>query len=304
LCRLADAVTPERFAQGLRFLMARAGGKPSVHTGQVAGVICSIARHYVGVEQAQLERLDKVRCRATPKASGMTARNRERLRPFDDPQRVRDLLGLPARLLGEVRRAGAPTPRLALELQAAVAIELLIMVPVRIKNLAALRVGAELLRGRRGAMTLALREGDTKNGAPLEAVLPPETVRLIELYLSDYQPLLAAQPSAWLFPARDGQGPKTEGALRERIQRCIRERCGLAMHPHLFRHLAGKLTLDAQPGAYGQVRDILGHKSVNTTTLYYAGMEAKGALRRYDEHVLRLRDGAASPPRGARRRRA
>jgi integrase len=186
-----------------------------------------------------------------------------------------------------------------------VAIELLIMVPVRIKNLAALRIGVDLLRGRRGAMTLALREGDTKNGAPLEAVLPLETVRLIDLYLSDYQPLLAAQPSAWLFPARDGQGPKTEDALRQRIQRCIRERCGLAMHPHLFRHLAGKLTLDAQPGAYGQVRDILGHRSVNTTTHYYAGMETKGALRHYDEHVLRLRGSSdAVPSRGTRRRRA
>ena len=96
-----------------------------------------------------------------------------------------------------------------------------------------------------------------------------------------------------------------EDALRQRIQRCIRERCGLAMHPHLFRHLAGKLTLDTQPGAYGLVRDMLGHKSVNTTTSYYAGMETKGALQRYDEQVLRLRDGeASSPPRGARRRRA
>ncbi len=52
------------------------------------------------------------------------------------------------------------------------------------------------------------------------------------------------------------------------------------------------------------MRDILGHKSVNTTTSYYAGMEVKGALRRYDEQVLRLRDGDASPPQGARRRRA
>ena len=50
------------------------------------------------------------------------------------------------------------------------------------------------------------------------------------------------------------------------------------------------------------VRDMLGHKSVNTTTLYYAGMETKGALRRYDEQVLRLREGEASPPRAARRR--
>ena len=77
------------------------------------------------------------------------------------------------------------------------------------------------------------------------------------------------------------------------------------MHPHLFRHLAGKLTLDAQPGAYGQVRDILGHRSTNTTTHYYAGMETKGALQHYDEQVLRLRGSSdASPSQGARRRRA
>jgi hypothetical protein len=50
---------------------------------------------------------------------------------------------------------------------------------------------------------------------------------------------------------------------------------------------------------------MLGHKSVNTTTLYYAGMETKSALRRYDEQVLRLRDSSdALPSPGARRRRA
>jgi integrase len=195
-----------------------------------------------------------------------------------------------------------PTPRLALEMQTAVAIELLIMVPIRIKNLAALRVGASLLRDGRDGITLVLRGSDTKNGVALEAALPPDTARLIDLYLATYQPLLAAQPSTWLFPARDGQKAKTEDALRQRIQRCIREQCGLAVHPHLFRHIAAKLTLEAQPGAYGQARDILGHKSINTTTRYYAGMETKRALRQYDEYVLRLRAGDAGGDRSGRSR--
>ena len=41
-----------------------------------------------------------------------------------------------------------------------------------------------------------------------------------------------------------------------------------------------------------------------TLTMKFAGMETKGALQRYDEHVLRLRDGDALPLQGVRRRRA
>ncbi|MGG5812485.1 tyrosine-type recombinase/integrase [Falsiroseomonas sp. CW058] len=307
---LADAVVPERAKVALLYMRARNGGQWSRHIHHVACMVVAIARHHVCTDPKTLERLRSFRSHVRPEAPyGMTARNQRRLMPFDDPRRVRDLLALPAQLLAEVRRAGTPTRPLALRVQAAVAVELLLMVPMRMRNLVSLRVGTDLLRGRDGGgLTVVLREEDTKNRVPLEASLPPETVRLVEIYLATYQPLLCAGGgSAWLFPRRDGEGRKSDDALRDLIQDTIRKRCGLEVHPHLFRHIAGKLTLDAQPGAYGQVRQILGHRSVDTTATYYAGMEGKAALRHYDEHVLRLRhdddDRADAPQRSRSRRR-
>ena len=189
----------------------------------------------------------------------------------------------------EVVRGTPPARSLALRLQTAVAIELLIMAPVRLGNLARLRIGTHLLIGREGGMTVVLPREEVKNGMPIEIALPAPSVRLIALYLSSHRPGLAASDSAWLFPGRGGGAPKTASSLHDQIKRCIAARCGLRFNPHLFRHLAAKITLDANPGAYGQVQRILGHKSINTTMSYYTGAETQAAFRHYDALVMKTR---------------
>ena len=37
------------------------------------------------------------------------------------------------------------------------------------------------------------------------------------------------------------------------------------------------------------MRLVHGHKSVDTTTRYYCGMETQSAMRHFDEHILKLR---------------
>ena len=56
------------------------------------------------------------------------------------------------------------------------------------------------------------------------------------------------------------------------------------------------LYLLAHPGAYGVIRLVHGHKSVETTTQFYCGMESTAAMRHFDEHILKLRDQAIPPP--------
>ena len=63
-----------------------------------------------------------------------------------------------------------------------------------------------------------------------------------------------------------------------------------------FRHIATKLYLDAHPGAYGVVRLLHGHKSVDTTTRFYCGEETAAAIQHYDAHILNVRGRA---PAGA-----
>jgi integrase len=70
----------------------------------------------------------------------------------------------------------------------------------------------------------------------------------------------------------------------------IRDEAGLAVNPHLFRHLAAQLFLEKHPGHYEEVKRLLGHKSIDTTIQSYAGLETIGAARRYDTIILNLRD--------------
>ena len=91
--------------------------------------------------------------------------------------------------------------------------------------------------------------------------------------------------------------------LRSLIVDGVWEACALVVHPHLFRHIAAKLYLEAHAGAYGVVRLALGHKSMNTTTDSYCGTEGAHALAHFDAHILALRARAKNSAASRRGRR-
>jgi site-specific recombinase XerD len=66
----------------------------------------------------------------------------------------------------------------------------------------------------------------------------------------------------------------------------------LRVNPHLFRHVTAKLYLDQNPGSYEVVRRVLGHRSIDTTTAFYTGLETSAAVRHFDETILHLRRGS------------
>jgi integrase len=289
LCSLRDVVAVPVVMDGLRFYVDRPEGKAMKHAQDLAYVLLAVARHWVKVDPEHLAALKKI-CRRLDHGRGqMTETNRAKLRQFDDPANVRALVTLPERLLAKSRSPATPSRAQALKVQTAVAIELLLMVPIRLGNLARLDMDRHLIRSvGGGAVHLAIPGSEVKNGVNINAVLPGTTVRLIDLYIERYRPVLANERSRWLFPG-ESDGPKSRHGLGHQISSCIKRECGLNVHPHLFRHIAAKLYLDAHPGAYGVVRLVHGHKSVDTTTRYYCGMETQSALRHFDEHILKLR---------------
>jgi integrase len=167
--------------------------------------------------------------------------------------------------------------------------EILMMAPTRLKNLKDIQIGVQLLTDRHGAMTLVLAEEEVKNGMPSEIVLPESSARLIAFYLSSHRPALATPGSLWLFPGTSSGAPKTAHGLRQQISLCIARRVGLRFNPHLFRHLAAKIILDAHPGAYGLVQRVLGHKSIRTVMDFYTGTETTAAFAHYNTLMLKLR---------------
>jgi integrase len=268
---LADLVTREAAQTALTFLWQRNGKRKTGQLHRFALLLVTLAKHWVKVPSAQLEALRQLRKPLTPETAGMTARNRARLRPFDDPANVARLIQLPETLVR--RHAGEPrvSYHAALQVQSALAIAILLVAPLRVKNLAGLTLDRHVVRARAGVRAvrhLVIPAHEVKNASPLEFELPEPVQRLLDLYVSRYRPVLATQ-----------------------IQRVIRQETGLALNIHLFRHLAAKLFLAAHPGDYETVRLLLGHKSLLTTVRSYCGLEQADAMRRYDAVLKRYRGG-------------
>lgn len=291
LTSLAACLTYENFIEGLRFFHERGGKKATTTVHGMASYLKSVARHWVKADQATLGRMAAVIRNLTPLKTGLTQKNRNRLRPLEAAEKAQQLISLPILLRDQIEK-GRLTPRRRLLLaQMVVAIELLIFAPIRIGNLVAINVDRHLLRvGKK--LHLVIPAEEVKNKADLEFELPAESVALIDWYIMEVRQAPPANRA--LFPGKSN-GPKTVGTLRHQIIKTVHQFTRLQVHPHLFRHLGAKLYLDLNPGGYEVMRRVLGHKSMETTTSFYTGFETRGATRHFDETIMKIRQ---MPPKG------
>jgi site-specific recombinase XerD len=290
LVSLKDLVEIEALKTGLMFLIERSGGKTTTAIYDFVSAMKAVARHHLHVEQDHLDQIARIMRRLDVGHRGLSQKNRSRLRQLDDPQNVTALLDLPRTLIDLAARNPRPYAG-ALQAQTAVAIEILLMAPLRIDNLACLDLDRNLVRpGRSNIIHIVFEREDVKNREPLEYPLPPEGVALIGRYLSAFRERFAP-PSCCtaLFPGRSG-GSKSLNALRDQICKAVHRYTGMRMHPHLFRHAGAKLYLDANPGSYEVVRRVLAHRSISTTTNFYTGLESASAVRHFDATILKRRN--------------
>ncbi len=274
---LSCLVEPAHFREAVRYLLDRAGG-PIPSLFELAYTMTGIAKHWAKVGEKDLEELQALTRRLKCREKGLTARNRERLRQFDDPLNQFRLLELPSTLVTEARKQ-RNSRRAALLVQTAFAVELLLMAPIRLGNLLSLRLDTHFdysRSGRKGIVHLVIPAHEVKNRQLLEFELPGSTVELLDLYGNNYLPILSDGTPNWLFPGQKG-GAKHAVTLSGQIVRAIRDRTGLSLNVHAFRHLAAKLYLGEHPGAYGLVSRLLGHKAIQTTLDFYADFETAAA---------------------------
>jgi integrase len=285
---LRDLVEIEAFKEGLKFLIERRGGRSTSAISHLARSLKAIARHHLHLDRDYLDKLGAIIRRLESGRRGLTETNRARLRQLDDLQNLEALLRLPRDLMANAARNQRPHSG-AVEAQIAVAIEILTMAPMRIGNLVTLDLERNLVRpGRGGAMHLVIEPEEVKNSEPLDYPLPPQSIELIERYLREFRPRLAPGRSTALFPGRGG-GPKVPRGFAEQISDTIHSYTGMRINVHLFRHIAAKLYLDANPGGYEVVRRVLGQRSINTTVRFYTGLETASAVRHFDATILSLR---------------
>ena len=292
LTTLRDLVDPLDHAETIiQFFLDRNGGHPGSMVAKVAQTLHLLARDHCGLLDEHVPCLADWAKWVKPKEPvGMTDKNRRRLRVLIQPRVRAMLLCFPGELM---RRAASRelTPDAAARLvMYATAMEILLVSPMRRGNLAGLRIDRHLHRPdpRKSRFTHILIDADeVKNGRAIEFPLPPESQKLIETYVTRYRHHLVDPGNPYLF----GAGGKQRSAqhLGEWLSGCITRETGAEFNVHLARHFAAWNFLRTHPGQYEVVRQVLGHRSINTTIAHYVGLEAESAAQHFDATVLRDR---------------
>jgi integrase len=295
---LADLLRDGRDERIVTFFFKRGDGRCHQAHGVVAR-LTALARYHPAfaakegqdtdrTRETLLLRLRRMGCKVAPETRGMTAKNRQALKPFEDEHRRRQLVNLPARIFDELPRRGRPSYGLAVRLQTALAVAILLSVPMRARNLARLAFGDNLLL-RDGTWWVEIPGEEVKNGQAIEMPLAARTGRLLEVYREQVLPVLTRATSRWVFPGQDG-AHKAEITQAQQIKSLMTRELGCPLSPHQFRHLVGYLYLLRHPSGHEVVRIMLGHRSIDTTIRFYAGMEGLAAARQYDAMLQELRD--------------
>jgi integrase len=298
LTSLAVMVKPDNARKILEFFWSKAG---KVNKAAIYGKAClirTIARNWVKNHSDLPELTDLCRVSKYEK-KGMTKRNRDRLRQFDDPRNLQALLSSPQKLMAFARQRDTGDKQSACNAMCAVAIEILTVTALRINNVAELELGTTIILPsdpKRGKAYISIPAHQVKNGVDLEFELPKPTVKLIQEYLKDFRPRISEKPSAWLFPNASGGKRNTQGFSRL-VGAKLRVHAGLEMNSHFFRHSATKIMQSAYPDAYDSWRRLLGHKHLDTTLEYYAQTQDGLARQRYTDLIDSHRSDPLTPKR-------
>jgi integrase len=207
---------------------------------------------------------------------GLTDKNTALIRQVLTPGVWSRVVKLPQDLMSTARSQRSSAPhRAAITAQLAVAIAILTVAPVRLANLVAIKLGINLIKpgGPESNYWLTFPDYDVKNRVRLEYPLEQDLTRMVDEYVHDFRPIvLRGRNDDWLFPGQRG-GAKASILFSGQIKQRIYQTTGLRMTVHQFRHAAGALILECRPGEYELVRQLLGHRNVQTTINAYIGLE-------------------------------
>jgi len=301
LTSLACLVEPENFRVLMRHRWRKDGGRLTAYTHGLAITLIAIASEWVKAPADTVATLKALRSKLGTLPGGLTAKNTAVLRTFDDPRVMDALIQLPDRLWHAARRDLATSNWSFVLLQTALAIDLLIHIPLRMQNLASLKFDTHLHwpQGRHKPALVTFRRDETKNDVVLEFEIPTVLADRLQAYRSEIAPAVIGKRPDAVFVTRTGK-PRTQAAIQVAITKTVLRYLGVKVTPHQFRHLAAKIILDANPGAYELVRQLLGHTSLKTTTSFYAGIDTRRAGRAHADLVMKLRESKLG--RGRHRR--
>jgi integrase-like protein len=294
LTSLSALLTPDVAEKVLDAYWCRNGENPKLFTIDLSRRFFAIAKETKCLGDAECERLAELwHDFESHRQGGLTDKNIAFLRQVLTPSVWGRVVKLPLAMMAAARREHAPV-RAAVTAQLAAAIAILSVAPVRLGNLAAIKLGTNLIKpgGPNSNYWLVFPGYDVKNRVKLEHPLPEHVTQVIDDYVHNFRPaLMRGTNEDWLFPGlRCGAKGKIclSGQIKDRIWKAT----GVRMTVHQFRHAAGAIILMKRPGEYELVRQLLGHRSVQTTINAYIGLENIRASEIFNQLVIEhLNDG-------------
>ncbi|MDN3568771.1 hypothetical protein QWZ14_30715 [Paeniroseomonas aquatica] len=311
---LADLMRFELARQTLRWHRQRLGKPnprkptemlPTPGTAMLADTLRSLAVYFklTGEADARFRRMLAV---YRPKPQREITEDLSRLLDrLADPEVEARLLHLPRLLMhkalrqrdGWTSKDGVDHPPKPMESSwtaaLAVAIEIELHLPLRIHDLARLRLDQQLsvtqTSGRRPP-EVHLRVVANKNDRLVETWLRGEAAELFVEYLRKFRPLGPHPATDWVFPNRDGEDhARAKNAFSAAITDSIHEHTGVRVNVHAFRAFAAALILEDNPHAIEDIRALLGHASFEVALRHYRRTNRKGAGERLSEAISKRR---------------
>ena len=218
---LRELLRPDRVETVIEYYWEKNGEKPALYTIDLASKFLALARNEA-LSETEIERLDEIRSALDQyRSTGLTEKNRKVIRQIAQSDIWREVVRLPRKLLAEARADAKTKPnRAAVTAQLAIAILILIRAPVRMQNLASIRLDLNLVKpgGPGTPYLLAFPDYDVKNRVPLEFPFDEATTALIDEYIHHHRPqLMRGFNHDWLF-AGEAEGPKCTNFFRANLK--------------------------------------------------------------------------------------
>jgi len=255
---------------------------PGVYGG--AWALLDLVNTMFPEDKAARERITTVCGYTTPPPQEISEANIELLLALGAKQ-LSALYQFPAQAMAKVKASIAKKGHISQQdvvlAQSAVCVAILLFAPIRVNNLARLRLNEQLFMPDKEHPLPRIRifRKENKSRVFLIYTLPERSRNILDWYINDILPHMAewADPNV-LFPGQGSTGFKHKTHLGANMSACLKRLINLSLNPHFFRHLVAHLYLTEHPGAYEKVRVILGQKNVETTKKYYCGLEMPAVM--------------------------
>lgn len=204
-----------------------------------------------------------------------------------DTSSLPQLLDLPAKLMTEALQFDSHDSRRRARGQVALALEIMMMVPVSPGQLSVMR-RRNLLEdpaetANAGTLTICV-PSLFKPGAALRYTLPDRSAQLYRIYRRCI--LQRVDESEWLFPGPGGRRRHASG-FGETISRRIAKEIGVEVICGALRVLGGTMYLLQHPTGYEVVRQAMGYSTIAHTRRMFSFVRIVNAFQKFDSLVAR-----------------